>query len=74
MLESGHESEISVDGCELTPDQVAAVRVSLTNFLLELEEPEYLAALGARGPLYRDRTREVLRMLVGPRLETARTQ
>lgn len=59
-----NESTVTVDGERLTPAQVATMRVALTNLLLELEDPDYVRALGAVGPRYKERVREVVRMLV----------
>lgn len=62
-----NESTVVVDGKRLTPAQVATLRVAVTNFLLELEDPAYVRALGAVGPHYKARAGEVVRLLVQPR-------
>lgn len=56
------EARITVEGTELTPAQSMTVRVAVTAFLAECEDPA--SQLGAVGQSYADRAREVLKLIL----------
>ena len=49
---------------DLNEAQVTALRVAVSHFLSELAEPAHMRALGAVGPLYQVRLREIEALLV----------
>lgn len=60
------EADIVINGVRLTFAQSMAVRVAVTSFLVDLDEPERMADLGDVGPLYRARLGEVQDIIVDP--------
>lgn len=58
------EPRITVNGSPLTEAQAMTLRVALSGFLMDLEDPEFVAALGNIGPLYQDRAREVQALML----------
>lgn len=53
------EPEITINGVTLTEAQAATVRVTIGNFQIELNDADFMRALGGIGLSYRDRLREV---------------
>lgn len=59
------EASVTINGVELTPAQVTTLRVALTQWHGDLAaDVDMVKALGPIGPMYLDRGREVLRMLL----------
>ena len=58
-----NEAQITINGTALTNAQSMAVRVAITNFLMELHDDRTLADLGAIGIAYHQRLNEVIRMI-----------
>jgi len=67
------EAEIVINGVRLTDAQSMTLRVAVTNFAMELAEPEYLEALGPIGPLYRERLDELQHIIVDPLNDPGKT-
>lgn len=57
------EPAITINGHALTIAQAMAVRVAVSNFLLELSDPENLEALGPIGPEYQRRLVEITKIM-----------
>jgi len=57
------EANIEIGDYVLSEGQSMAVRVAITNFLTQLDDPEYSKALGPVANGYRDRLREVIRAM-----------
>lgn len=58
------EPRITINGTPLTEAQAMTVRVGLAMFAMDLEDPELMAGLGEIGPLYQERLREVVRIML----------
>lgn len=59
------EPRITINGHELSVGQAMTVRVAVGNFLLELQDEQFVSELGQIGPLYRARLKEIALLLVG---------
>lgn len=59
-----YETIVIIKGILLTEAQSMALRVAVQNFLMDLNDPEHMAALGDVGPLYRNRLLEIQAMMV----------
>jgi hypothetical protein len=58
------EARMSVSGADLTSAQSMAVRVAISNMLLELSDPDYLKRMGRIGELYVQRLSEVQSLIL----------
>lgn len=58
------EAAVTIDGRALTQAQVTTIRVAVTSFRRELQDPAERAALGPIGDAYEARLRELEAMLV----------
>lgn len=67
------EADIVINGVPLTFAQSMALRVAVSNMLMELADPEseYAEDLGSIGPLCQARLSEVQDIIVRPISETA---
>jgi len=57
------EATITIDGHTLTVGQSMSVRVTITAFLMELNDKEFAESLGQIGIHYHARLTEVLRLI-----------
>jgi hypothetical protein len=60
------EPRITVNGKPLTVAQAMTVRVAVGNFLLELQDANFVRDLGEIGPLYRRRLIEISELMMQP--------
>lgn len=60
------EADIVINSVRLTFAQSMALRVAVTSFLVDLDDPERMADLGEIGPLYQARLGEVQDIIVDP--------
>lgn len=58
------EPRITINGHELTEAQAMTLRVALSTFRLQLNDPDYLHDLGTIGLSYRQHAQFVERMMV----------
>ena len=58
------EAAVAINGITLSEAQAAALRVAVTSFRMELEDPRRRKALGPIGVLYDARLLEIERLLV----------
>jgi hypothetical protein len=58
------EPNIVINGIMLTTGQAMTLRVAVGNFLIELQDEEYLRALGEIGLLYRQRLIEISKYMM----------
>lgn len=61
---SEREATIVVNGTTLTEAQSMTLRVALGSFLIDLGDPEYMAALGPIGALYQGVAYEVQALIL----------
>lgn len=67
------EPRITINGVALTDGQAMTVRVALSSFLMDLQDPEEMEALGPIGPAYFERLTEIFRLMTAlakPKEET----
>ena len=60
----GQEAKITIGGIDLNNAQSMAVRVSISNMLMDLQDPEMREGLGDIGGLYENRLREVEALII----------
>lgn len=58
------EPKIQIGEWTLSEAQAMAVRVAVTNFHMEVSDPEFAAELGPISGPYKDRLAEVLRIML----------
>jgi len=58
------EADVTINGVTLTFAQSATLRVAISSMLTELSNSEHMTALGAIGPLYQKRLREIEHLIV----------
>jgi hypothetical protein len=57
------EPLITVNGIMLSVGQAMTLRVALSNFLMDLHDPEIAEGMGHTGLHYRDRANEIIRIM-----------
>lgn len=57
------EAKITIEGHELTMGQSMAIRVAVTSFLLQLQDPRFRRDLGSIAWGYQQRLDEVITMI-----------
>lgn len=63
-MSDGKEPSIAINGKMLSTGQAMTVRVAVNNFLIELQDDEFMEALGKIGPAYRDRLVEITKLMM----------
>ena len=59
------EPTITINGTTLSIGQAMTMRVAINNFLMDLQEDDFMQTLGEIGPLYRDRVHEIVKLMMG---------
>ena len=61
------EATITINGTLLTQAQAMSLRVAVSSFRMELDDPEMMEGLGEVGKLYDEQLIEVEQLLIGAR-------
>ena len=62
-LKSEQEALVVVNGVELNDEQSKTLRIALTGFLMDLQNPKIFADFGEAGPGYKDRVQEIFKVM-----------